>query len=97
MTVASAANTLTYDPELCINCGMCSMVCPHGVFEAGEEVAQLVRHGACMECGACPLNCPTGAIAVDSGVGCAYALMREALAGKKDGDCGCGPGSPCCS
>jgi Fe-S-cluster-containing hydrogenase component 2 len=35
------SNTLQYDPGLCNNCGMCSVVCPHGVFAAGERVAQL--------------------------------------------------------
>jgi ferredoxin len=36
-----------------------------------------------MECGACQLNCPTAAITVDSGVGCASAMIGAALRGKK--------------
>lgn len=86
-------NTLRYDPELCSNCGMCSIVCPHSVFEPDERVARLVHPVACMECGACQLNCPTGAITVDSGVGCAAAMMLSALKGKKE--VSCGPG--CCA
>ena len=85
-----ATNTLRYDPELCINCGMCSAVCPHGVFAPDGDAAQLVRPEACMECGACQLNCPTDAIAVDSGVGCAAAMMYAALTGKKEATCGAG-------
>ena len=81
-------NTLRYDPELCINCGMCSTVCPHGVFAANGHVVMLARPEACMECGACQLNCPTGAIAVESGVGCATAMMYAALTGRKDVGCG---------
>jgi ferredoxin len=51
-----------------------------------------------MECGACQQNCPTGAIEVDSGVGCAYALMRAALVGKQECACGSGEGddAACC-
>lgn len=87
------SNTLEYDPKLCINCGMCSIVCPHGVFITNGKVAQLVNQEACMECGACQLNCPTNAIKVDSGVGCASAMMRAAVMGQKEATCG---GSSCC-
>ena len=71
-------NTLEYDPALCTNCGMCTIVCPHGVFGPDGRVAVLLRPEACMECGACALNCPTGAITVDSGVGCAAAMIKSA-------------------
>ena len=74
-----AINTLKYKPELCINCGMCSTVCPHGVFEPGKDKAKIVRFEACMECGACQLNCSMNAITVESGVGCATAMILAAL------------------
>ena len=82
-------NTLQYNPELCIGCEMCLIVCPHGVFVSHNSKAQLVHPEACMECGACELNCPTGAIKVDSGVGCASAMIRAALTGEKEATCGC--------
>lgn len=88
-------NTLKFNPELCNGCGMCTKVCPHGVFALTGKSAVLVRPEACMECGACQLNCPTGAITVDSGVGCAYAMMRAALKGSKEVTCGCDT-EPCC-
>jgi NAD-dependent dihydropyrimidine dehydrogenase PreA subunit len=88
-----ATNTLKYDRELCSNCGMCSTVCPHAVFAAGEDAAELLNAGACMECGACQKNCPTGAITVDSGVGCAAAMIMAALTGQKEACCG--PRDPC--
>jgi len=75
-------NTLEYDAELCIGCGMCSTVCPHGVFALDNQVAALVRSEACIECGACQLNCPTAAITVDSGAGCATAMMVSAIIGR---------------
>nr|MBC7245566.1 4Fe-4S binding protein [Chloroflexota bacterium] len=80
---ASAWNTLEYDVQLCIGCGLCSEVCPHGVFGLDSGVAVLLRADDCMECGACQLNCPTGAIKVDSGVGCAAAMIYAALKGKR--------------
>jgi len=82
------SNTLKYDPELCANCGMCMDVCPHGVFAPDGNAVRLVRPTACMECGACQLNCPTGAITVDSGVGCATAMIYAALRGQKEVTCG---------
>ncbi|MCJ7789371.1 MAG: ferredoxin family protein [Candidatus Atribacteria bacterium] len=72
-------NTLEYKPGLCINCGMCSTVCPHGVFQPGKDTAKIVRFEACMECGACQLNCSMNAIKVESGVGCAKAMILAAL------------------
>ncbi|NVL93511.1 MAG: 4Fe-4S binding protein [Desulfobacterales bacterium] len=96
MVGSYGSNTLQYDPELCINCGMCSNVCPHAVFAPGERVARLVRREACMECGACQRNCPASAVTVDSGVGCAAAMIRAALTGKKEATCGSGIGSSCC-
>lgn len=100
---ASDINTLAYNAGRCINCGMCSAVCPHGVFAPGgdatrpERRAYVVRPAACMECGACQNNCSTGAIVVDSGVGCAAAMITAALTGKSEPSCG-GPeaSSSCC-
>jgi ferredoxin len=57
---------------------------------ASKALAQLVRPDACMECGACQLNCPTEAVTVDSGVGCAAALIRAALLGEETASCGGG-------
>jgi len=85
----SALNTLAYDPALCTGCGMCTAVCPHGVFVLVDHAAAVIRPEACMECGACQRNCPSAAIAVDSGVGCAGAMFLAALTGRKEESCGC--------
>lgn len=97
-----AVNTLAYDADLCINCGKCWEVCPHGVFAPNGKTAKLVNLPACIECGACALNCPAKAIAVESGVGCAAAMISAALQGKKmdEGICGCADskdGPSCCA
>lgn len=82
------SNTLKYDPCLCSNCGMCSIVCPHAVFSPNETADRLVHPESCMECGACQLNCPAGAIRVESGVGCAAAMTWAALRGRQEVTCG---------
>jgi len=93
---AYEVNTLNFDPALCNGCGMCVEVCPHGVFAINARDVKVVRAQACMECGACQLNCPTNAIAVESGVGCAAAMMRTALQGRgaddwgSNAECACG-------
>jgi ferredoxin len=95
MASAYAANTLRYSAELCIGCGMCSVVCPHGVFTQTGDVAEIVHRETCIECGACKRNCPTDAIDVNTGVGCAYAMMYAALTGKKEPTCGDKARTPC--
>jgi NAD-dependent dihydropyrimidine dehydrogenase PreA subunit len=89
MPVECDLNTLVYDEALCNGCGMCSIVCPHGVFEVEGGKARIVSHESCMECGACQVNCPSGAITVSSGVGCASAMIWAALRGKREATCGC--------
>ncbi|MFH1502296.1 MAG: mercury methylation ferredoxin HgcB [Candidatus Eisenbacteria bacterium] len=88
MRSSYSANTLRYDASRCRGCSMCWTVCPHAVFESGDGAARLVEPTRCIECGACSLNCPENAIAVDSGVGCASALMLAALTGREP-TCGC--------
>jgi ferredoxin len=90
MLNAYATNTLQYDQSLCIGCGVCVDVCPHATFEMNGRLAYLVNAQACMECGACQLNCPVNAIRVESGVGCANAMIISALRGQKEVSCGCG-------
>lgn len=86
--------TLELDVTRCTGCARCVAVCPHGVFAMGEGLAHIVDRDACMECGACRLNCAFGAIEVESGVGCASALIAAALRGSSDPSCGQGGG--CC-
>lgn len=81
--------TLKMDSSKCTGCGMCLDVCPHGVFEMNAKSARIIHRDACMECGACSRNCPAGAISVDSGVGCAAAVINSLLG--RTGECCCGP------
>ncbi len=88
MVGVSALNTLKFDAEACTGCGICVDVCPHGVFAQNSRTIYVVHGDACMECGACQVNCPFGAIQVDSGVGCAAAMIAAALTRKQQATCG---------
>jgi ferredoxin len=90
MIQASRFNTLRYDAGRCTGCGMCVAVCPHGVWAMNSHKARVVAGDVCMECGACQVNCVAGAIAVESGVGCAGAMIQAAIRGQKEATCGCG-------
>ncbi len=81
--------TLELTTETCIGCGMCTEVCPHGVFTVEEGKARLVDRNACIECGACAGNCPVEALRVKAGVGCASAIINGWLTGKQP-SCDCG-------
>lgn len=80
--------TLEFDVSKCTGCQMCVMVCPHGVFAMEGNRAVVVDRGACMECGACQRNCAFGAIDVQSGVGCASAIIASYF---NRGPLACGP------
>jgi len=87
--------TLQYDEPTCIGCGMCGIVCPHGVFVVAEKKARVTDRDRCMECGACAKNCPVDAISVEAGVGCASAIIYSWLTGNPP-SCDCEGGSSCC-
>ena len=86
--------TLNLTPTKCIGCGICTEVCPHGVFSIENKKAVIAEKNSCMECGACAINCPASSIAVKAGVGCALAVILGWLTGKEP-TCGCGT-SDCC-
>jgi len=75
--------TLTLDEQACIGCGMCTVVCPHRVFEIKNRKARIIDRDGCMECGACARNCPVTAISVNPGVGCASYIIKTWVKGRK--------------
>jgi ferredoxin len=85
--------TLQLDKDVCVGCGMCELVCPHGVFEMNAKKARVIDRDGCMECGACATNCPVEAIRVNPGVGCAAYIIQTWIKGKDAASCG---GPACC-
>ncbi|KAF5412362.1 MAG: CoB--CoM heterodisulfide reductase iron-sulfur subunit A [Candidatus Methanocomedens sp.] len=66
-------NVSVVDPELCIGCGRCTMVCPYKAPELKEVVVETeeityttkkceINPTVCKGCGSCAAECPTGAI-----------------------------------
>lgn len=89
----SGVTTLRLETAACVGCGMCEIVCPHGVFQMEDGKAAIHDRDGCMECGACSLNCPSGAIRVTPGVGCAEYIIKTWIKGKGAAACG---GVNCC-
>lgn len=78
----SGVATLRLNDTACIGCGMCTHVCPHGVFVLNGRKAGIADKDGCMECGACVNNCPAGALSVTPGVGCAAYIIQTWMKGK---------------
>ena len=85
--------TLKLNADACNGCGMCTMVCPHGVFRMEDHKAAIHDLDGCMECGACARNCSADAIVVSPGVGCAAYIIQTWLKGTKLGSSASGS---CC-
>jgi ferredoxin len=81
--------SLRLDEGKCVGCGMCAVVCPHGVLTVSGRRARIDDRDACMECGACARNCPVTALTVKAGVGCASAIIHAWLTGEEP-SCDCG-------
>ncbi len=86
-------STLVINEKACSGCGMCEIVCPHGVFEMENGQARVIDLNGCMECGACATNCQGNAIELTPGVGCAGYIIQSWIKGK-DKAC-CGPAGCC--
>ncbi|MFC1811110.1 mercury methylation ferredoxin HgcB [Thermodesulfobacteriota bacterium] len=84
----SDVSTLIMDTESCVGCGMCEIVCPHGVLKLENRKAQIIDLDGCIECGACTTNCPSGALSVTPGVGCAAYIIQTWIKGKEAASCG---------
>ncbi len=96
MKYLANVTTLAYDSEKCAGCGRCVEVCPQAVFEMRDRRAAITDRDLCMECGACARNCDFGAITVNSGVGCASAIINSIINGGPP-TCGCGDtATNCC-
>ena len=94
LTYLKNVTTLSLNAEKCIGCGKCTEVCPHGVFDVTEKKARIAKKDLCIECGACAMNCPVEAIRVETGVGCAAAVIKSWISGGEP-SCDCSSGECC--
>lgn len=85
--------TIAIDGEKCAGCGVCLEVCPRRVIALVDGTAVLARKDDCLECGACRQNCAYEAITLNTGPGCAYAVLNGWVKGTAP-SCDCGSG--CC-
>ncbi len=90
MTYLLSGHSLRLDAGRCNGSGRCEEVCPHAVLAVADRKAHIIARERCMECGACRMNCVTGAIEVESGVGCAAAVLNAIRRGGTDCSCDCG-------
>jgi len=81
-------STLKYDATKCNGCGLCAIVCPHRVLRMQSRKVDIVNIDKCMECSACMENCQDKAITVNTGVGCAAAVINGFF-NKSEPSCGC--------
>jgi ferredoxin len=87
MTYLKNVSTLQLDAGLCTGCGLCLAVCPQEVLFRENGRVRVLDRDRCMECGACARNCPSGAVTVQTGVGCAAAVINAALGRTGSGCC----------
>ena len=87
MRYLAGVSTLALDVAKCVGCGLCEVVCPHGVLVVADGRAAVVDRDGCMECGACVTNCPAGAVTVTPGVGCAAYILQVWFRGKAGASC----------
>jgi NAD-dependent dihydropyrimidine dehydrogenase PreA subunit len=97
MTYLSGVASLELFPDNCTGCGRCIEVCPHRVFVLRNKRVSITDLDRCMECGACENNCDFGALKVQSGVGCAAALINSLITGGEPScDCSGSDSTACC-
>jgi len=89
--------TIKLNADKCNGCMRCIEVCPREVFIIKNKKASITDADRCMECGACAQNCDFGAIEVNSGVGCAAAIINSIInGGEPSCDCSGSSGNSCC-
>ena len=59
LNIHKFANSI--DPEACINCRFCEIVCPHGAISLTDKGNVIVDQAFCQGCGLCQAVCPTHA------------------------------------
>lgn len=69
--LASSGYVAKVNEETCLNCGLCSKICPFEAIEMNDDKT-MVNYNKCMGCGVCVAKCKLGAIS----------LLRDPLKGE---------------
>ena len=77
---AENTNSVSYDPNLCINCGRCTRMC-RDVQNIGalDEDSHSLKDNDCIQCGQCITVCPTQALKANSTIS---GIIRALSSGK---------------
>ena len=66
MNVASASGEIAIDENSCVDCGLCTGVCPTQALTLDPETFKLkFRRSLCIVCEQCVPTCPVGAISTN--------------------------------
>ncbi len=66
INVSSASGEITIDEDSCVDCGLCTGVCPTQALTLDPESFKLVfRRSRCVVCEQCIPTCPVGAISTN--------------------------------
>ncbi len=60
--VTEQKNVVEYDRERCIDCGLCTSLCPTGAFSLDAESTLVYNEDKCVLCGLCIDACPRRAL-----------------------------------
>ncbi|MHB1404218.1 MAG: 4Fe-4S dicluster domain-containing protein [Desulfitobacteriaceae bacterium] len=74
--------SIRIDQDLCLNCGLCALVCPGGLIAQDEGKKAFIKYPKdCWGCAACLKECKAGAIryflGADLGGNSAYMYTRD--------------------
>jgi anaerobic carbon-monoxide dehydrogenase iron sulfur subunit len=80
-------HTVSHDPDRCIGCWMCTMVCPYGVIGSMQEERIAVKCDRCpdRDAPACVAACPVGALVYAEEGEFAERRRRSAAGGLAEG------------
>lgn len=71
--------SLEFKSDACVGCGLCTQVCPRGVFVLENGKASVKDIDACSECAACVTNCVRGAIRLRPARGTTASVIHDWL------------------
>lgn len=63
--VTLLSKTIIHDEDLCVNCGLCTSVCPTQALAMSEDDMLIFEREKCVACQMCVTTCPMNAMSVN--------------------------------